>query len=213
MEPEPLLALLRKKRELGPVYRPRVLFVTSEFDDLVRVGGLAAVSAALPRALASGCEMRVLLPGYRDRVALPSILTIHNLAYQGLFAKHTLSRIGAPEEAFTINGVEFFNRVSFLKAGLVYATHLTTVSQTYAREITTPALGCGLDGLLRSRAERAELTGILNGIDESWDPRTCPELIVNFEAGDWERRERNSEHVRRNFGLGTFTWPAVRLGL
>ena len=113
----------------------------------------------------------------------PAILTIHNLAYQGLFSRETLARIGAPDAAFDVNGVEFYDKVSFLKAGIFYAAHVTTVSETYAREITTPELGCGLDGLLRVRAEQDELTGILNGIDESWDPRTCPDLPRNFDAG------------------------------
>src|SRR5205085_9364619 len=100
---------------------------------------------------------------------IPTILNIHNLAYQGLFPRETLARIGAPASAFNINGVEFYDQVSFLKAGLVYATHLTTVSETYAGEITTPELGCGLHGVLRLRAEKHQLTGIVNGIDESWD--------------------------------------------
>src|ERR1700754_3788728 len=97
---------------------------------------------------------------------LPSILTIHNLAYQGLFPQDSLRRIGAPESAFHIDGVEFYDKVSFLKGGLVYASHLTTVSATYAREITTRELGCGLEGLLQRRSGPADLTGILNGIDE-----------------------------------------------
>jgi starch synthase len=154
-----------------------------------------------------------LVPAYAawDGVRVPSILTIHNLAYQGLFGRQTLEKIGAPSEAFNVNGVEFFDKVSFLKAGIVYAAHLTTVSQTYAQEITTPAQGCGLDGLLRRRADRCELSGILNGIDESWDPRTCPELIANFEVGDWEGRRRNADHVRRNFGLAISRGPLFGL--
>src|SRR4029079_4537978 len=91
---------------------------------------------------------------------LPSILTIHNLAYQGLFPKEALRRIGAPESSFHIEGIEFYDKLSFLKAGLIYASHLTTVSANYAKEITTPELGCGLEGLLRQRSEASELTGI-----------------------------------------------------
>ena len=103
---------------------------------------------------------------------IPSILTIHNLAYQGLFPKESLRRIGAPENSFHIDGLEFYDKLSFLKGGIVYASHLTTVSETYAREITTQELGCGLEGLLRIRSDARQLTGILNGIDESWDPRS-----------------------------------------
>ena len=102
-----------------------------------------------------------------------TVFTIHNLAYQGIFDRSSLARLGIPEASFTMDGVEFYNRLSLIKAGLVYASHLTTVSQTYAHEITTQGFGCGLDGLLRLRADRSQLSGILNGIDESWDPQTC----------------------------------------
>ena len=228
----------------------RILFATPELEGLVQVGGLAAVSAALPRALRQQADTRIVIPGYRSVVQklgpvdvigtckpfadlpgcsvarsktadgtilyvvlspelferaggpytddrgrdwvdndvrfarfalaaaqlasgavdpewsadlvhandwptalvpaylawqgsrLPTVLTIHNLAYQGLFGCDTLGRIGAPSSAFQIDGLEFYGKVSFLKGGLVYASHLTTVSETYAREITTPELGC-----------------------------------------------------------------------
>ena len=230
----------------------KVLFVTTEMDDFVRVGGLAAVSAALPRALRRWADVRILLPGYGEVVEqflhletvghspafaempacsigrgstrdglpvyvvlcpqlydrpgnpygdasgrdwpdndirfarlssaaaelaagkldknwaadlvhandwqaalvpaylawsgieIPSILTIHNLAYQGLFAKESLGRIGAPEHSFHIERLEFYDKLSFLKGGIVYASHLTTVSETYAKEITTPDKVAGL---------------------------------------------------------------------
>ena len=238
----------------------RVLFATPEIDDFVRVGGLGAVSAALPRSLRSLFDVRVVVPGYRQLLTrasgiesigscgpiaglpacdigrthtadgmpvyvllcpelydrdgtpysdengrdwrdsdvrfgrfasaaaetaaglvdpcwgadlvhvndwptalvpaylrwkgrqLPTILTIHNLAYQGLFSRDILRTIGAPQLSFQIDGIEFYGKVSFLKGGIVYATHVTTVSETYAQEITTPEFGCGLDGLLRLRA-------------------------------------------------------------
>src|ERR1700748_1666824 len=80
-----------------------------------------------------------LVPAYLawNAVKLPTILTIHNLAYQGLFPKEALRRIGAPDDSFHIDGLEFYDKLSFLKGGIVYASHLTTVSETYAREITT----------------------------------------------------------------------------
>ena len=297
----------------------RVLFVTTEMDDFVRVGGLAAVSAALPRALRPWADIRILLPGYSDVVEqlahiqivgecaaraempacrlgrastrdglpvyvllcpqlydrpgnpygdedgrdwpdndirfarlasaaaelaagtldknwaadlvhandwqaalvpaylawsganIPSVLTIHNLAYQGLFPKETLRRIGVPESSFHIDGVEFYDKLSFLKAGLVYASHLTTVSATYAREITTPELGCGMEGLLRQRSDASELTGILNGIDESWDPRFCAQLAQPFSAGDWEGKQANALYVRKQFGLAVSRGPIFGL--
>jgi len=297
----------------------KVLFVTTEMDDFIRVGGLAAVSAALPRALRPWADVRVLLPGYHDIVEqlthieivgecaaraqmpacrlgrsatrdglpvyvllcpqlydrpgnpygdeeghdwpdndirfarlasaaaelamgtldknwaadlvhandwqaalvpaylawsgskLPSILTIHNLAYQGLFPRDTLRRIGAPESSFHIDGVEFYDKLSFLKGGLVYASHLTTVSATYAREITTAEFGCGLEGLLRTRSAASELTGILNGIDESWDPRFCTQLAQQFSAGDWAGKRANADYVRRQLGLAVSRGPIFGL--
>ena len=78
-------------------------------------------------------------------VSTPTILTIHNLAYQGLFRAERLPALGIPEASFQIDGVEFYGKLSFLKAGIYYASHVTTVSSTYAREITTPELGCEYD--------------------------------------------------------------------
>ena len=138
---------------------------------------------------------------------VPSVLTIHNLAYQGLFAQDALPRLGVPASAFQMNGVEFHGQFSFLKAGLYYASHVTTVSDTYAREILTPEAGCGLDGLLRTRAAQGRLAGILNGIDESWDPRTDPHLATRFEADDWKGKRANAEAVRRQFGLAVSRGP------
>jgi len=137
----------------------------------------------------------------------PSILTIHNLAYQGLFEPERLPRLGVPEHAFQMEGVEFYGKLSFLKAGIVYASHVTTVSSTYADEITTPEMGCGLDGLLRVKADQGRLTGILNGIDESWDPTTCPHLASPFAPDDWSGKQANADHVRQAFGLAVSRGP------
>jgi starch synthase len=154
-----------------------------------------------------------LVPAYLawNAVKIPSILTIHNLAYQGLFPKESLRRIGAPEDSFHIDGLEFYDKLCFLKGGIIYASHLTTVSETYAREITTPELGCGLEGLLRRRSDAAQLTGILNGIDESWDPRVCAQLAQPFGAGDWEGKRANSDYVRHQFGLAVSRGPIFGL--
>lgn len=106
---------------------------------------------------------------------VPTVFTIHNLAYQGLFPAAVFPELALPPGFFSIDGVEFSGQVSFIKAGLFYADRLTTVSPTYAREIQTPDFGCGLDGLLRTRAN--SLTGILNGVDPRvWDPRHDPVL-------------------------------------
>jgi starch synthase len=122
-----------------------------------------------------------------------------------------LRRIGAPESSFHIDGVEFYDKLSFLKGGIAYASHLTTVSATYAKEITTPELGCGLEGLLRVRSNAAQLTGILNGIDESWDPRFCAQLAQPFGLGDWDGKQANADYVRKQFGLALSRGPMFAL--
>ena len=293
----------------------KVLFVTSELADFVKVGGLGEVSAALPRALRGQCDIRVLIPGYREVVSqighleivgrlpsraaipacdlgrcrtadgltvyillsaqlferdgtpyadatgkdwadndlrfarlglaaaqmasgpgdpgwvpdllhlndwtsalapaylqwsgrpTPSVLTIHNLAHRGLFAQHHLDRLGIPHGAFDINGVEFHGDISFLKAGIFYASHVTTVSSTYAREIVTPEHGCGLHGLLKGRSDQGSLTGIVNGIDESWDPLTDQHLAQPFSTEDWKGKEVNAQALRKAFGLAVSRGP------
>ncbi len=116
-----------------------------------------------------------------------SLFTIHNLAYQGVFAPESMAGTGLPESLFAPDGLEFWGRLNFLKAGLVFADHLSTVSPTYAQEIQTPELGCGLDGVLRSR--RGSLSGILNGIDTSvWDPWTDPHIPIHFKADRLPRK-------------------------
>ena len=294
---------------------PNILFVTSELADFVKVGGLGEVSAALPRALRSRGDIRVLIPGYRDVVSriapleivgrlpscadipacdlgrcrtadglmvyvllcaelferdgtpyvdltgkdwvdndlrfarlglaaaqmasgrgdpswvpdllhlndwtsalapaylqwsgrhTPSVLTIHNLAHRGLFAPHHLDRLGIPHSAFDINGVEFCGDISFLKAGIFYASHVTTVSSTYAREIVTPEHGCGLHGLLKGRSDQGRLTGIVNGIDQSWNPLTDQHLAQPFSTDDWKGKEANAQALRKAFGLAVSNGP------
>jgi starch synthase len=120
-------------------------------------------------------------PPTTDHVA--TVFTIHNLAYQGLFPAASLPELALPAAFFSVNGIEFNGLVSFIKAGLFYADHLTTVSPTYAREIQTPGFGCGLDGLLRTRSNT--LTGILNGVDPRvWDPRHDPILRRSYGVQD-----------------------------
>jgi starch synthase len=110
-----------------------------------------------------------------------SLLTVHNLAYQGVFPPWVLGPCGLPSGLFTIDGLEFYGQVSFLKGGLVAADAITTVSPTYAREILTPEFGCRLEGVLGSRA--AVLSGVVNGLDlEIWDPARDPALPEPFTA-------------------------------
>lgn len=305
------LGLFGKKRAKPAAAKdtaPRVLFVTPEMGDFVKVGGLGDVAASLPRAMREIADVRVLLPGYpsvfnvgltfetvrrmaataelpswtllrgrtgdgltvyvadcpsmftRDgtpygphagadyadnaqrfaRLSLaaaelaageadpdwrPTILhandwptamslayarwkgaeargvfTIHNLAYQGLFDPAIMGSLGIPDNAYDINGLEFHNKISFVKAGIFYASHVTTVSETYAREITSEAMGCGLHGLLAERAEQGRLTGILNGLDEQWrDPQAGMSLMK------WKKL--HAEDIRRKFHLSASSGP------
>lgn len=307
---------IAKNDKVKPDSPQRILFVTTEITDFVKVGGLGDVSSALPRALSVHHDVRVLIPAYREILeseydiipvghlpafadlpacdigkitcqdglilyvllcpelydregtpygmgssgygdgqdkgwqdndirfarlsraaadialgeanldwqpqllhlndwacglapaymhwqgqSIPSIFTIHNLAYQGIFNASRLKALGIPDEAFHIEGVEYYGDLSFMKAGIVYASHVTTVSATYAQEITTPKFGCGLDGLLRCKADQGLLSGIPNGIDDSWDPRTDSHLIQAFSSNDWRGKRANADHVRRHFGL------------
>ncbi len=114
-------------------------------------------------------------------VRTPCVFTIHNIAFHGLAAHTRLAALGLPEAGFTLDGFEYYGHISALKAGLTGARALTTVSPTYAREITTPELGCGLHGLLAGLAEERRLTGILNGIDESWIDE--PEVAAGNDRG------------------------------
>lgn len=129
-----------------------------------------------------------------------SVMTVHNLAFQGLFDASLLARLELPPESFHLDGVEFHGRVSFLKAGLAYADALTTVSPSYAREIQGEALGCGLDGLLRRRREA--LTGILNGIDEAqWDPATDARIAQRYDVHTLEAKAVNKAVLQARLGL------------
>jgi starch synthase len=127
----------------------------------------------------------------------PSILTIHNLAYQGLFDPTRMGNLAIPDHSFAMNGVEFHGQISFLKSGIFYSSHVTTVSETYAREITTDAQGCGLQGLLRTRMDEGRLHGIVNGIDDSWSVPSALEA-----GGDILRwKESNAAEIRDAFEL------------
>jgi len=291
------------------LHKHNILFVTSEYSDLIKVGGLGDVSSALPKALSSRHDVRVLIPGYRAVIAsgypiaivdhieahadipactigrmqinggpiiyvlmcpelyerdgnpycdasgkdwqdnhirfarlglaaaeiaagrrrlgwrpelvhandwpsalapaymawqgqtTPSVFTIHNLAHQGLFDASCSTALGLGANAFTIDNMEFYGKLSFLKAGLVFSNHITTVSETYAEEITLPAFGCGLDGLLKLKRDQGLLSGILNGIDESWEPRSDPNLVESFGARQWAKKQVNTRYLEKLYGL------------
>lgn len=129
-----------------------------------------------------------------------TVMTVHNLAFPGIFPAETLGLLGIPAEAFHIDGVEFHGKLSFLKAGLGYADSVTTVSPTYAREIQTGELGCGLDEVLRGRRDR--LAGILNGIDASaWNPASDPHLAARYDICRMDGKALDKAALQRELGL------------
>jgi starch synthase len=130
----------------------------------------------------------------------PSVFTIHNLAYQGLCERDWLPRLDLPQDLYTIEGLEYWGRVSLLKGGINTADAITTVSPRYAREIQTPELGFGFDGVLRRRA--ADLVGILNGIDtDEWDPWRDPYVPMPFDAEDLDGKAAAKREVLVRYGL------------
>lgn len=132
----------------------------------------------------------------------PSVMTIHNLAYQGTFAPQSFDELDLPRAFFDMHGVEFHGQVSFLKAGLFYADRITTVSPSYAREIQEPEQGYGLDGLLRDRAH--ELVGILNGTDASvWNPATDPLIAARYKPTALQGKLSCKRALQEELGLET----------
>lgn len=131
-----------------------------------------------------------------------SVFTVHNLAYQGLFNARHMPELGLPDDYFQTYGMEFFGQISYLKAGLFYADHVTTVSPTYAREITQPAYGYGMEGLLASLQSQGRLTGILNGVDDAiWNPTHDAMLSTRYNRDVLEAKVNNKRHLQTAMGL------------
>ncbi len=143
---------------------------------------------------------------YGDTPARPSVMTIHNLAFQGRFPSGIFPALGLPAEAASVDGVEYYGGVGYLKAGLQAAGAITTVSPTYAQEIRTAEYGMGLEGLLQARA--ADLHGILNGIDNAvWNPAHDALLPERYSARHLARRRRNRRAIETRFGLTKHPGP------
>jgi starch synthase len=147
---------------------------------------------------------------YRSHPVLggvPSVFTIHNMAYQGLFQPDWLPRLDLPWDLLAIDRMEFWGRISFLKGGIQDADIVTTVSPQYAKEIQTPEFGCGFDGILRRRAET--VVGVLNGIDtDTWNPQRDPHLPAPYGIRDLSGKHAAKRAVLTEFGL-----PADRVDL
>lgn len=182
-------------------------------DNAVRFGLLSYVAALLassasplswkPAVLHCHDWQTALAPAYLHYVLQPvakSVLTVHNLAFQGLFGAHTLRELGLPPQAWAMDGVEYYGHLSFLKGGLQHADRITTVSPTYAQEIQTDTDGMGLAGLLRYRSK--ELSGILNGIDTTqWDPGIDPYLPVHYRSSTLGTKLKNKQALQEKMGL------------
>jgi starch synthase len=137
----------------------------------------------------------------REGVArVPSVMTVHNLAYQGVFPASEFGVLQLPADFFSVNGVEFYGHLSFLKAGLFYADRITTVSPTYAREIQTHAQGAGLDGLLRHRTH--DISGILNGVDQTvWNPETDTAIDTQYSVEKLTGKAKCKAALQERVGL------------
>ena len=180
-------------------------------DNPQRFAALAFAGAALAQ-LSGGFEPDVvhahdwqtgLVPAYlalSGRARPATVLTIHNLAFQGQVPASLLAELRLPPDSYTPDGVEYYQSIGMLKAGVRYADRVTTVSPTYAEEIRTPDGGMGMDGLLRARG--AALSGILNGIDtQVWDPEWDAHLPVPFGVGRMDGRWASRAAVQARFGL------------
>ena len=128
------------------------------------------------------------------------VFTIHNIAYQGLFKKEKFLLTGLPMEIYNPEGIEFWERINFMKAGIVYANVINTVSQKYSEEIQTPEYGYGLEGILRKRKE--DLYGIVNGVDyQDWNPSHDPHLIARYDLNDLSEKKECKRDLLRELNL------------
>ena len=129
-----------------------------------------------------------------------TVLTIHNVAHQGVFPKEDLLSVGLGWDAFRVAGIEFYGGINLLKQGIVTADAVTTVSPTYAREIQSERYGARLDGVLRERGEA--LVGIVNGVDYAvWNPATDPALVARYDAEDFANKARSKGPLQKEIGL------------
>lgn len=165
--------------------------------------GQGTVPGFLPDIVHAHDWQAGLAPAYLHYSDLPrpgTVITIHNIAFQGIFPADLLYELGLPPHAFTVDGVEYYGQIGFLKAGLQLSDRVTTVSPTYAKEIQTPEGGMGLDGLLRSRSK--DVSGILNGIDESvWNPASDRSLASQFTSVALEGRGVNKQALQKRLNL------------
>ena len=140
-------------------------------------------------------------------LALKTIFTIHNIAYQGLFPAKTFGRTNLPDELFHIDGLEYYSQINLMKGGILFADRVTTVSPRYAKEIQTPEFGCGLDGVVQTRAD--DIVGLLNGVDHSiWNPAVDPLLPVRYSSANLAGKQAcRAELLKRSGFAADFRGP------
>jgi len=181
-------------------------------DNAQRFAALAQVAAQIAQGLSPEHQPDILhahdwqaalAPAYLHysrRPHPPTVLTIHNLAFQGRYDKALLAELGLPPESFAIDGVEYHDGVGFLKAGLQFADRITTVSPSYAAEIMTSEFGMGLEGLLRARAQN--VSGVLNGVDEAeWSPAGDARIARRYDPKRPQLRAENKAALQARLGL------------
>jgi len=181
-------------------------------DNAMRFGLFSKVAAALgcsesplawnPDIIQCNDWQTGLIPAYLhfSPNSVPSVIAIHNLAFQGIFQAETVQKLQLPPYSYKIEGVEYYGNMSFLKAGIFYADHTITVSPNYAKEIQTIELGFGMEGLLTARS--ATLTGILNGIDvDEWNSATDTHIAKNYSISDISGKAENKVDLQRRMGL------------
>ena len=181
-------------------------------DNAQRFGGLSQVAAQVAYKGVKGWKPDLvnahdwqagLVPAYlrqSGKTAPPCVMTIHDIAFQGVFDAEIRSELGLSDELFSAEGSEYWGKLSYLKAGIAFSDRITTVSPTYARELLLPEFGMGLEGVLQAR--RGALSGILNGIDlDVWNPETDPNLPSTYSARTLKRKAANRAEVEKRFDL------------
>ena len=164
------------------------------------VASLSSIDGFVPEVIHCHDWQTSLIPVYLREVDTATVLTIHNLQFQGRYPHSDYAATFLPETLYNIDGIEFWGDWNSLKGGITFADMVTTVSPTYAREITTAEFGCDLDGLLRKHSKK--LTGILNGIDPVlWDPAADKEIARNYTRGNMGGKEHCKKQLCADLGL------------
>ena len=140
-------------------------------------------------------------------LAVKTVFTIHNIAFQGIFPRTTFARTNLPEELNQMDGLEYYEQINFLKGGILFADRVTTVSPRYAREIQTPEFGCGLEGVVQTRAE--DIVGLINGVDTAvWNPAIDPLIPARYTAKDLAGKRAGRAELLKRCGFDpAFTGP------